>query len=78
MKDRILSNWNLSRILRVIFGIVIIAMAISSADIGIGIIGVIFTGMGVFDFGCCGSGACYAPVKNSKKDSKDITYEEVV
>jgi hypothetical protein len=78
MKDRILSNWTLPRFLRVIIGIVIIGMAISRADIASGIIGAIFTGMGIFNIGCCGSGACYAPVKNSKNDSKDISYEEVV
>jgi hypothetical protein len=78
MKDRILSNWSLSRILRVIFGIVIIGMAMSRTDIASGILGAIFTGMGVFNIGCCGSGACYTSVKNSKKDSKDISYEEVV
>ncbi|MGN6181638.1 MAG: hypothetical protein ACTHNW_20820 [Mucilaginibacter sp.] len=78
MKDRILRNWNLPRILRVMIGIVILIMAISRADPGSGIIGAVFTAMGVFNIGCCGSGACYTPVKNSKKDSKDICYEEVV
>ena len=78
MKDRILSNWTLSRILRVIIGIAIIGMAISGADIASGVIGTIFTGMGVFNIGCCGSGSCYTPVKTSKEDSKDISYEEVV
>jgi len=78
MKDRILSNWTLSRILRVIIGIAIIGMAISGADIASGVIGTIFTGMGVFNIGCCGSGYRYTPVKTSKEDSKDISYEEVV
>jgi len=78
MKDRILSNWTLPRILRVIIGIVFIGMAISRADIASGVIGAIFTSMGVFNIGCCGSGACYTPVKNSKEDSKEIRYEEVV
>lgn len=78
MKDCILNNWTLPRILRVIIGIVIIGMAISRVDIASGIIGTIFTGMGVFNIGCCGAGGCYTPVKNSKKDSRDISYEEVV
>ena len=78
MKDRILSNWTLPRIVRVVIGIVITGIAISRADIASGIIGAVFTGMGVFNIGCCGSEACYTPVKNSKKDSKDISYEEVV
>jgi len=78
MKNRILSNWTLPRILRVIIGIVIIGLAISRADIATGIIGAIFTAMGVLNIGCCGSGACYTPVKNSKAELKDISYKEVV
>lgn len=78
MKNRIFSNWTLPRVLRVIIGIVIIGEAISRADITTGILGAIFMGMGVFNIGCCGSGACYAPIKSSKKDSKDISFEEVV
>lgn len=78
MKNRILNNWNLPRVLRVMIGIVILVMAISRADLASGIIGAVFTGMGVFNISCCGSGACYTPIKNSKKDLKDISYEEVV
>ena len=66
MTNRMLSNWTLSRILRVIIGIVIIGMAISRADMINGIVGTIFTVMGIFDIGCCGSGACYTPVKTAK------------
>jgi len=78
MKNRILSNWTLSRIIRVIIGLVIIGEAISRADISSGIIGAVFTGMGVFNIGCCGSGACYTPIKSSKGELKDISYEEIV
>lgn len=78
MKDRILNNWTLPRILRVIIGLGIIGMGISRVDIASGILGAIFTGMGVFNIACCGSEACYTPVKNSKKDSKDISYDEVI
>lgn len=66
------------RILRVIIGMVIIGEAMSRADITSGIVGAIFTGMGIFNVGCCGSGACYTPVKSSKKDLKNVSYEEVV
>lgn len=76
MKDHIISNWTLPRILRVIIGIVIIGMAISSDDIAAGIMGAIFTGMGIFNTGCCGSGACITPVKNSKEDLNGISYKE--
>ncbi|WP_439695403.1 hypothetical protein ACFGVS_20565 [Mucilaginibacter sp. AW1-7] len=78
MKNRILSNWSLSRILRVIIGVVIISEAIARADVVSGIAGAIFTGIGVFNLGCCGSGICYTPVKTSKGALKGTSYEEVV
>ena len=78
MRNRIINNWTLPRILRVIIGMVIIGEAVSRAEVITGIAGAIFTGMGIFNIGCCGSGACYTPVRNSKKNSKDISYEEVV
>lgn len=78
MKNRILSNWSLSRILRVFLGLVIIAEAVSGANIMGAVAGAIFMGMGVFDVGCCGSGACYVSVKNSKQEEiKDISYKEI-
>ncbi|MCO5946772.1 hypothetical protein [Mucilaginibacter flavidus] len=56
-----------------IIGIVIIGEAISREDMISGIAGAIFTGIGLFNIGCCGSGACYTPVKNSKEELKDIS-----
>lgn len=78
MKNRILSNWSFSRILRVILGFVIIAEAASGANIIGAVAGAIFVGMGIFDIGCCGSGACYVPVKNIKQEKiTDISYKEI-
>ena len=77
MRNRIINNWTLPRILRVIIGMVIIGEAVSRAEVITGIAGAIFTGMGVFNLGCCGSGVCYAPVKSSKTHVKDISFEEV-
>ena len=78
MRNRIINNWTLPRILRVIIGMVIIGEAISRADLILGLAATVFPGMGVLNIGCCGSGACYTPIKNSKSDPKDIGYEEVV
>jgi hypothetical protein len=78
MKKAILSNWSFPRILRLIIGIVILYQAINAEDILIGLAGLFFTGMAVFNMGCCSSGGCYTYVKKDVATSKDITYEEVV
>jgi len=41
------------------------------------VVGVLLTGMAVFNASCCGSGACSSsPVKNDTT-SKEISYEEI-
>lgn len=78
MKNRILNNWTLPRILRVAIGMVIIGEAIFRADLISGIAATAFTGMGVFNIGCCGSDACYTPVKTGNGELKDVQCEDVV
>ena len=77
MKNRLLNNWTLPRILRVIIGMIIIGEAIFRADMVTGLAGTIFTAMGVFDVGCCGAGGCYTPLKKTAAVSEDINYEEI-
>ncbi len=78
MKQAILSNWNFMRFVRLGLGIAIIVQSVLIKDWTMGIIGVLFTSMPVFNIGCCGVGGCAAPVKKSNETTKDITYEEVV
>jgi hypothetical protein len=78
MKQAILTNWTFSRVLRLVLGVVIIIQAIYTRDIPIGIMGLIFTMMPVFNIGCCGAGGCYTPAKKVADATKDVTYEEVI
>lgn len=78
MKDLILNNWNIIRFLRLGIGVAIIVQAIIASDILIGLAGLLFTGMAVFNASCCGSGACATPPAGKKSESKDVSYEEVV
>ena len=81
MKQSILSNWNFFRFLRLGIGIVILVQAVLARDVLFGIVGLLFSGMAVFNVGCCGMGTCSTPNKPAKKTSettKDIRYEEVV
>ena len=78
MKQGILSNWNFMRFVRLGLGIAIIVQAVIAKDWTMGILGVLFTSMPVFNIGCCGVGGCATPVKKDNENIKDITYEEVV
>ena len=77
MKDLIFKNWNIIRFLRLGMGLVILVQAVIAADILFGLAGLLFTGMAVFNAGCCGSGACAAPPAKKNTGSGEITYEEV-
>lgn len=70
MKNMLLYNWTLLRILWVAIGIIIIADAIYRRDMFSIIGGLIYTTMGVFNKMCMFSGNCSVPVKESKDDQK--------
>ena len=78
MKQGIFSNWNFMRFVRLGLGIAIIVQSVMAKDWTMGIIGLLFTSMPVFNIGCCGVGGCATPVKKDTHHTKDITYEEVV
>ncbi len=78
MKQTILTNWTFSRGFRLIIGIGIIVQAILSRDVAFSLVGLLFTGMAVFNLGCCGSGGCAVKTKNVTPSKKDPTYDEVV
>jgi hypothetical protein len=80
MKQMVLSNWNLFRLLRLVIGVAIIVQAILVKDSMLGMAGLLFTGMAVFNIGCCGAAGCYTSAKAGKtaETPEDISYEEVV
>jgi hypothetical protein len=78
MKQTILSNWNLFRFLRLAIGVAIMVQAILVKDGMLVMAGLLFSGMAVFNVGCCGTTGCYPPAKKRTESTGDITYEEVV
>jgi hypothetical protein len=78
MKILILRNWNFMRFVRLGLGIAIIVQSVIVKDFSMGLLGVLFTGMPIFNVGCCGSGGCAAPTKKKLEQTKEITYEEMV
>ncbi|HMU71876.1 MAG TPA: hypothetical protein PKD93_04020 [Ferruginibacter sp.] len=77
-KQRMLSNWHLMRVLRLLMGIAILVQAGMMKDIPFFLIGVLFTAMPLFDIGCCASGTCVQAPPGRKNENKEIIYEEVV
>jgi len=78
MKNILLNNWTFFRAIRLIMGIAIIIQAFIVKDAFLGFAGVIFSGMALFNAGCCGSNGCTTTPVNTKNKTKDISYEEVV
>lgn len=78
MKDLIFKNWNVVRFLRLGIGLFILVQAVIVGDVLIGLAGLLFASMAVFNAGCGSTGACGTPTRSRNRDmSKEITYEEV-
>ncbi|TXT34429.1 MAG: hypothetical protein FD136_316 [Chitinophagaceae bacterium] len=77
MKETLFQNWNWMRALRLIIGLTIIIQAIMGKDWVLGFAGVFFSAMPILNLGCCGSGACYTPIRKESDSTKAIIYEEV-
>ena len=68
-------KWNMIRLLRLLMGSAIVIQAIVEKEVMLGLVGLAFAVMALFNFSCCGAGTCYT---NSKKENgKEISYEEV-
>ena len=78
MKQTILTNWTFVRILRLLLGLGIIVQAVIAKDAFLGVAGLLFSSMAVFNVGCCGTGGCATTPKKSSKTIHDTTYEEVI
>jgi len=78
MKNILFQNWTFFRAIRLFMGIAIFIQAFIVKDLFLGFAGIVFSGMALFNAGCCGSNGCTTPLVNSKNKTKDISYEEVV
>ena len=73
MKQAILNNWSFIRFFRLAAGIAIFVQAVISKDFVLGFAGLFFTGMAVFNTGCCGTGGCYTYEKKDTGTTKEIS-----
>lgn len=79
MWQRVVSNWNLMRIIRLGLGIMVIVQSIQFKEYWFVLIGLLLAGLALFDMGCA-SGACGVPPvqqRTATKSMEEIEYEEV-
>lgn len=72
------SNWDLSRVFRLVLGLFIVFQGIWSSEWTFILLGGLFSLMPLFNIGCCASGRCSMPAKHKETSpAEDIRYEEV-
>ena len=77
--NKIFSNWNVMRILRLCIGIMIIVQGVWSHSLAAGVLGGLFALMAIANWGCCGVNGCRTSRHPGRidKDTKEVIYEEV-
>jgi hypothetical protein len=70
-------NWNVMRIIRLVFGGYALIEAYRGNDMLMGMLGLVLVGMALLNAGC-GAQGCGVPIqKSTAKDHDDVEYEEV-
>ncbi len=70
IKQKLLTNWHLMRILRLILSVWILAMALPAHDWVMGVFGAFFLYTALAGVGCCGPTGCY--VQRNEESAKNI------
>jgi hypothetical protein len=79
MKKRLVSGWNVRRLLYLVMGVIVIAQSIADHQNWGILLGAYFAVMGIFNLGCA-SGYCGVPLSSNKQyatKAVDTEYEEV-
>ncbi len=77
MLNNIVKNWNLVRVLRLVMGIFLVIEAIKSGMWILVAVGAVFVVMPLLNTGCCATGNCSVPTRNSKNTDDEAEYEEI-
>lgn len=73
-----MQDWNWFRIVRLLLGCIIIGQAFLMKDVMLGVAGLVFSLMAMFNVSCCGVNGCSMPKQKLKQNEKvDIQYEEI-
>ena len=77
MIQNIFKNWNFVRILRLAMGIFLVVEAVKSGMLFLVLVGAVFVAMPLLNIGCCATGKCSVPERNSGKTVNEVEYEEL-
>lgn len=73
--NRILSNWNIIRGLRLVIGLAALIQGIVQKDMVLGLLGIVLLFTALANVGCCGAASCPVDIKENK--NRKINYEEL-
>jgi len=76
-KNRILKNWGLMRVIRLVLAGVVLTEAFRSNEVILGLLGVILLSQSVLNVGCCGSSGCDIGHNTKKSASYEKTLDDV-
>ncbi len=76
MFQKIVSNWNVMRAIRLAIGIFIVVQSIQTKEWIFVALGGLFSLMPLLNIGC-GGGSCSIPVSKTSKKTEDISYDEI-
>ena len=74
---KLLISWNISRIIRLTLGVVIIVQGIATGEALLILAGSFIAATALLNIGCCGTSGCNIPEANLNKNQKKIIYEEL-
>jgi len=75
--NNLFKKWNFVRMLRLAMGIFLMVEAIQSGMWLLAAIGAIFASMPLLNIGCCSTGNCSIPTRDSKSSNDEVHYEEI-
>jgi hypothetical protein len=78
MKETLLTNWSVMRIIRLALGVFIAYDGFRTHEYLIMSMGMLFMGLSVMNIGCCGAQGCGVPTKQANAaDPEEVQYEEL-
>ncbi len=77
LKNMLLTNWHLMRVLRIVIGVSFGIAALKGGDGFMALAASLFLFQGITNTGCCGAGSCATNYSTKQQDIEDTEFEEI-
>jgi hypothetical protein len=78
LKQRLMSGWDLMRVLRLVMSFIILIESIIMHEYFITALGGFMLFQALSNTGCCAGGACYSdPIQKKERMEEEVVYEEI-